>query len=49
VNNKNIRKEIKNCNFKITIAEGETEVKKLPDEINGYLRRLGKKSLCNLS
>jgi hypothetical protein len=47
--NKNIRKEITGCHFKIAIVEDEAEIAKLSPELNGYLNRLGKRSLCEYS
>jgi hypothetical protein len=42
--NKQNKKEINGCHFKVTVAENE-DIKKLGIEVNGYLNRIGKKNL----
>lgn len=47
--NKNNKKEITGCHFKLFIVDKEEDLKKFSNELNGYLNRLGKRHLCSYS
>ena len=49
IGNKNQKREISGCHFKVHIADREEDVKKFSTETNGFLNRLGKRHLCSYS